>query len=172
MQFDLARAFYQIEVPVALRRFFSLPWWRSASSGSPPYAHFAAVESYADRWTHTLALCHTIVSWIARTAAPLSPSLEDNFLAPRLDSLVLSVYVDNFATTGTNAAHVREVGNAVLDGAHPLGLKTHELSLDSGNFELLGLSFSDTGLHGPKVRRQCTLAGAPRTAQDRPRFQS
>ena len=33
----------------------------------------------------------------------------------------------------------------------------HELSLDSGNFELLGLSFSDTGLFGPKGWRQWKL---------------
>ena len=57
----------------------------------------------------------------------------------------------------TSAAHIREVGNAVLNGAHALGLKTHELSFDSGNFELLGLSFSDTGLLGPSVRRKGKL---------------
>ena len=47
------------------------------------------------------------------------------------------------------------VGYAVLNGDHALlELKTHELSFDSGNCELLGLSFPDTGLLGPKVRRQ------------------
>ena len=70
---------------------------------------------------------------------------------------MLSVYVDNFAAVGTKAAHVGEVGNAVLNGAHALGLKTRGLLFDSGNFELLGLSFSDTGLLGPKVRRQWKL---------------
>ena len=77
--------------------------------------------------------------------SPTSPPLEDNSPAPRLDLSVLSIYVDNFATVGTNAAYVREVGNAVLNGAYALGLKTHKLSPDSGNFELSGLSFSDTG---------------------------
>ena len=71
-----------------------------------------------------------------------------------LTPLVLSVYVDRFATIGTNAAHVREVGNA----AHALGLKTHEFSI----FELLGLSHSDTGLLGPHVRRQWKLRQALR----------
>ena len=92
---------------------------------------------------------------------------------PCLDSAVLSVFVDNFATFGTNAAHVREVGNAVLNGAHPLGLKMREFSIDSRNFEVLGLSFSDTGLLGPKGAAPVeALAGAPRTARDRPCLQS
>ena len=99
----------------------------------------------------------TILSRVARVAAPLSPALEDDLPAPRLDPPVLSVYADNFATVGTNAAHVREVRNAALNGAHALGLKMHELSLNSGNFELLGLSFSDTGLLRPEGRRQWKL---------------
>ena len=41
-----------------------------------------------------------------------------------------------------------------IERSHALGLKTRELSLDSGNFELLVLSFSITGLLEPKVRRQ------------------
>ena len=81
-------------------------------------------------------------------AAPVSPVLEDNLLAPRLDPPVLSIYVDNFATIGTNAAHVREVEHAVWNGAYALGLKTHEFSTDSGNFELLGLSCSEDGQSG------------------------
>ena len=70
---------------------------------------------------------------------------------------MLSVYVYNFASIGTNAAHVGEVGNAVLNGAHALWLKTHELSIDVGNFQLSGLSFSDTGSLRRKVRRQWKL---------------
>ena len=52
------------------------------------------------------------------------------------------------------------MGNAVLNGARALELKTHELSLDLGNFELSGLSISGTGLLGPKVRRQWKLLQA------------
>ena len=64
--------------------------------------------------THALAFCQTILSRVARVAAPLSPSLKSNLLGPRLGPPVLSVYVDIFATIGTNAAHAREVGNAAL----------------------------------------------------------
>ena len=86
----MADVFFQIDLPVALRRFFSLPMVEKRRHD----AHFPAVDALA-----------FVFSRIARTAAPLSPALEDNFLAPRLP--VLSVYVDNFA-------NVREVGNAVL----------------------------------------------------------
>ena len=108
-------------------------------------------------WIRALAFCQSILCRVARVAAPLSAVLKDNLPAPRLDPPVRSVYVANFAAIGTNAAHVSDVGNAALKEAHGLGVKTHEFSIDSGNFELLGLSFSDTGLLGPGVRRQCKL---------------
>ena len=56
-------------------------------------------------------------------------ALEDNLPALGLDPRVLSVYVDNFATIGTSAAHVKEVGNAVLGGAHAVGLEDARLVL-------------------------------------------
>ena len=92
VQFDLADVFYQFELPMALCEFFS-------------YAH----SCYDDGWTH--------LSRLARVAAPLSLVLEDNLQAPRLDPPVLSVHVDDFGTICTDVAHVREVGNGVLNGA-------------------------------------------------------
>ena len=55
-------------------------------------------------WTHALAICQTILSRVARVAAPLSLALKDNLRALRPEPPVLSVYVNNFATICTNAA--------------------------------------------------------------------
>ena len=38
------------------------------------------------------------------------PALQDNLPAPRFDPLGLSVYVDNFATIGTNAHTLEKLG--------------------------------------------------------------
>ena len=61
-------------------------------------------------WTHVLAFCQSILSRLARVAGPLSPVLADNLVPPRLDPPVLPVHDDNFATIGTDFAHVRDVG--------------------------------------------------------------
>ena len=101
MQFYMADAYNLVELPVALRRVFSLSKVEKRELKVTSVkntcrrhdAHFLAVQTYADG-----------------VDAPLSPALEDNFLVPRLDPPVLSVYVDNFATIGTNAAEFTRSG--------------------------------------------------------------
>ena len=98
--------------------------------------------------------------------------LEDNLPAPSLDSPVLAVDVDNFATIGTNAAHIMEFGNAVLNGVHAPSLNSHEFPLTPGILSCLACPFlkqSPRAQGGAPVE---PLAGAVRTAQDRPHQQS
>ena len=127
---DLADAFCQVKLPVALRKFFSLPAVGKRELGimsvegppvddtTPIFPQFRVMpmggrmHSLFARpsfpGSHTSArLCH--LRW--RTTCRY----------PDLALPVLSVYVDMFATIGTNAAHVREVGNAVLNGATRFG---------------------------------------------------
>ena len=131
--------------------FSPCPWWKSMSSGSRQWKE---CRSTTRRHLHAVP-CNA--DGVDARLPSARPSCLESLVSPRPCLLcwrttcppVLSVYIGNSATIGTTTAHVREVGNAALKGAHALGLKTHEFSVDAGNFELSGLSFSDTGLLGP-----------------------
>ena len=101
LQFDLADDYYQIEYLMALRECFSWPLVEKHEQKGCQLTTRLSCRW----WTHALAFCQTILS---RVAALLSPVLQDNLPAPRLDPRVLSVHVDNFAAIGTNVAHVRD----------------------------------------------------------------
>ena len=122
MQFDLADAFNQIDLAMALRKFFSLPAVEKRELRSRPWKGCrlttrlpSSLSSGLCRWDGRMHLPFARPSFLGSRVSP--PALEENQPAPRFDVPVLSVHVDNFATIGTNAAHVGEVGNAVLSGA-------------------------------------------------------
>ena len=161
-QFDLSDAFYQFELPHALRPYFCLPTVRCREVGvfrlgdkrfcdsDILYPQFRAMPM---GWSHALAWCQKVFSRVAVTAAPHCPLLSDTCPTPDLSlAPVLSVYVDNLAVIGTSAEAVRDAAKAILVATHQKGLKTHEEEESSQRFQLLGLAFED-GVLAPKTRR-------------------
>ncbi len=87
------------------------------------------------------------------TACPRVPFLDDYTPAPDMRDCASSAYVDNFAMLGTDKELVQLHGRAVLQEAHRRGLSTHELSMDSNDFDLLGIAFVNGARVLPKGER-------------------
>ena len=161
VQFDLANAFYQMEMPLDLRPYFCLPGLTGAQLGVMSVDGMLIGDpivcplfrAMPMGWSHTLAWCQTLFIGLAQQAAPAVPLLADHAPTPNLDQPAMSVYGDNFAVLGLNEAAVRDVDLRVLGVTHDAGLDTHEFDESRGDFSLLGLDFDSQGRMLPKVSR-------------------
>ena len=165
-QFDLENAFYQLELPRAWRKWFALPEVPAGllnvtqvdgHAVDPSVLVPLRMRVVPMGWSHALHWCQSIFTDIVKSSCPGIRILEDcTPIPPLVDDAVVSIYVDNLAVLSCDRELARIRGTAILQETHRRGLSTHELSLDTDNFSLLGMDFCGPHIT-PKGKRRWRL---------------
>ena len=155
---DIQDAFYHLELPLELRRYFALPLICAGDAGishldgvpiGPDVLLAPCLAALPMGWSHATYWCQRILTHVARNASDdLSTR---NFIVdtsphrPDASSLAWTVYIDNFLVFGSCKEQVSSVTRAVNNALQGLGLPTHEVGLAESRASLLGWEFDGIG---------------------------
>ena len=154
---DIKVAFYAMQLPAELMKYFGLPYdvragdvgvthIRSVDTSTPIHPDtritpvFAAIPM---GWTHSLAVCQSILEGLSRKAAGITAdnALVDRKLAPDIKPLIHTEYADNFESYAYQEPLVAKAATEVEGLLNDAGLPTHEVLVTKGGASL-GWEFS------------------------------
>ncbi|CAK0870850.1 unnamed protein product [Prorocentrum cordatum] len=160
---DIQDAFYQMELPPELRKYFHLPRVQRqrlreagvAVQGGGVWAR-PRMAALPMGWAHALALRQQIHESALEEKSGLDPRLRvaDGRVLPPLREGLHAAYVDNFLGFGDSAEQADAQLRAAQRGLAARGLRLHEPELAAEECEQLGWRFDGCGgVLRPKMAR-------------------
>ena len=152
---DIKVAFYAMELPEKLLKYFGLPY--DVRAGDVGITHLAGVQISPDTrimpvfsailmgWTHSLAGCQAVLEGLARQVDGVNAdnSLVDRQLAPDINPMIHTEYADNFEPYAYDEKLFATAAREVESRLHDAGLPTHDVIVTQGGASL-GWHFSAT----------------------------
>lgn len=176
---DLKDAFYTIELPRCLRRFFTLAPVRAEEVGlshlegralSPKDWVFPRLSVIPMGWSHAVNFCQRVVRSAALRVSGTRPEMFVSDLRPfpGLKEGSIVIYVDNVVCLSTDEALCRTLQESVNVELRRVGLCVHEESVGEASVATLGWEFrTEEGIVVPKGRRAWRLVLACQDLLDR-----
>ncbi|CAK0789849.1 unnamed protein product, partial [Prorocentrum cordatum] len=151
---DICDAFYHFGLPEAFRDYFTLPAVKAGDMGlsvlggrslAPGSRVWPVLAVLPMGWSHALYWCQTIHRGIVSSIPALLdvPFISDKSVAPPVQPLAMTVYVDNFLALGTDPEAVSRAVKLVNAALTSRGLPTHEVMCTDASFWGFGLVCKD-----------------------------
>ena len=162
---DLKDAFYTIELPAELRRFFTLDPIQAKHLGIHSVGGkaikadtlvFPRLKVVPMGWNHAVNVCQDVVRACLERTGLITDSMmvSDGRPFPRLSRGAVVAYVDNIVCLCTDRSRSIELQDAINAVFHEAGLITHDIGLGETVFESLGWEFNGVAKTiRPKRRR-------------------
>ena len=149
---DIADAFYNIALPLPLRKFFALPGLQARDVGvctcegaavTPGCLVYPVLRVVPMGWTHALWICQFAHEAVVNANPFVDSSLRivDKREVPRLKTYLHTEYVDNFVVVTQKRDLAYDLADRIGRALRERGLPTHEVEAGKG-LETLGWKFS------------------------------
>ena len=157
---DLKDAFYHLELPVALRRFFCLPSIQTRYLSEAGVVINGRQRMVTPRlrvvpmgWSHALYLCQRLHErLVLQSGLPSDLRLQDRRPVTGSECLHLQ-YVDNLVVLGNNQQQVEKSFHAAVTVLRSSGLQVHEVELGHDGAQILGWEVTSDAIMRPTNKR-------------------
>lgn len=167
---DLKDAFYHLELPSALRKFFCLPsiLTKHLSEAGIPISSRQRVVTPRLRvvpmgWSHALYLCQRLHErLVLHSGLPSDLRLQDRRPVTGSECLHLQ-YVDNLVVLGSNQQRVEQSFREAVTVLRNSGLQVHEVEMGQDGAQILGWEVTSDAIMRPTNKRfwkvRCAIRG-------------